>query len=96
MKKDKEELCKLRLKLAQRKVTPPWTMSDLDVVLDYLKCNKSRDPFGYANKLFKNDAAGKDLKLAVIKLMNRIKAEQLYPEALEICNIYAIFKNKGS
>ena len=95
MKNDKEELCKIRLKLAGMKKTPPWTMDQLEKVLKYLKLNKSRDPFGYANELFKEKAAGYDLKLALIKLLNRVKYEQKYPEVLEIYDISSIFKNKG-
>ena len=96
LRKDKEELCKLRLKLAGKKKTPPWSMKDLEVVLKYLKNDKSRDPYGYANELFKDNAAGSDLKLALLKLANRIKSEQYYPEALEICDISSIYKMRGN
>ena len=92
---EKEELCKLRLEIAGRRKTPPWTMTDLEAVLNYLKKNKSRDPFGYANDIFKNDVAGDDLKEAILVLVNRIKDEQVFPEALEICDISSIYKNKG-
>ena len=34
---DKEELCKLRLKIASRNKTPDWTMDQLETVLKYLK-----------------------------------------------------------
>ena len=95
MKKNKDELCKLRLKIAKNKVTPEWDMKDLDMVLKNLKSNRSRDPFGFINELFKDKTAGSDLKNAVLKLMNRIKTEQKYPKALEIANITAIYKNKG-
>jgi hypothetical protein len=63
----------LRLKLARKKKTPPWTMDDLNRVLKYLKKNKSRDPMGYSNEIFGVDVAGEDLKVAIIKLMNMIK-----------------------
>ena len=52
-------------------------MKELNLVLKHLKNNKSRDPFGYINELFKNEVAGKDLKTAVLKLMNRMKSEQI-------------------
>ena len=45
--------------------------------------------------MFKKDAAGDDLKVAILKLMNRIKNEQKYPKCLEICNITSIWKMKG-
>ena len=51
---------------------------------------------GYANEIFHPSVAGADLKKAILGLMNRIKSEQVYPEALEKCNISSIFKNKGS
>ena len=96
LKKNKETLCTLRLEQASNNKTPDWTIEDLEKVLKYLKNNKSRDPYGYINELFKNNSAGSDMKIAVLKLMNRIKTEQKYPQALEIANISAIYKNKGA
>ena len=96
IKNDKENLCKMRLDLAAQTKTDPWTMEDLNTVLKYLKNNKSRDPSGYANELFKQETAGDDLKRAILLLMNRIKEEQIYPEALEFCNISPIYKLKNS
>ena len=96
MQNDKENLCKLRLDLARRNKTPPWTLEELDVVLKYLKKDKSRDPLGLANELFQPNVAGHDLKIATLKLLNRIREEQIYPEALEVYNISSIYKNKGS
>ena len=71
-------------------------MEQLDTVLKYLKLNKSRDPLGFANKIVQPSVAGQDLKLALLKLGNRVKSDQMYPEALEICNISSLYKNKGS
>ena len=96
MQNDKENLCKLRLDLARRNKTPPWTLEELDVVLKYLKKDKSRDPLGLANELFQPNVAGHDFKIATLKLLNRIREEQIYPEALEVYNISSIYKNKGS
>ena len=95
LKKEKEELCKLRLRLASSRKTPDWTMEQLEVVLDYLKKNKSRDPLGYANDIFKSDVAGNDLKQAILILLNRIKRELIYPKVLEDVDISSIYKNKG-
>ena len=96
LKSNKDKLCKLRLKLASKNITPDWTIKDLEKVLKFMKNNKSRDPHGYINELCKDKSAGADLKNAVLKLMNRIKTEQKYPEALQIANISAIYKNKGA
>ena len=70
-------------------------MNNLMMVLRQLKKNKSRDPLGHANEVFKPDVAGEDLKKAILKLMNRIKDEQVFPKALEMCNVSPIWKKKG-
>ena len=54
-------------------------MNNLNKVLKYLKKNKARDPYGYANEIFKDGVAGKDMKLVILKLMNRMKKDQNYP-----------------
>ena len=72
------------------------TMDQLESVLNYLKKNKSRDPYGYANEIFRPDVAGQDLKLAILKLMNRIRFEQIFPDALELCDISSVCKMRGS
>ena len=92
----KEDLCSKRLEAAKKKTTPPWTMDDLDKVLKGLKKNKSRDPYGYANEILLPDVAGEDLKLAILKLLNRIRFDQVYPEALELYVISSIWKRKLS
>ena len=93
---EKEELCNIRLKLAAANKTEPWTMNDLQLVLKQLKRNKSRDPYGYANEIFRPEVIGYDLKYALLLLMNRIKSEQIFPECLELCDISPIYKRKNS
>ena len=95
LQNDKEDLCKMRMKLARQNKTPDWTIKQLEKVLKHLKKNKSRDPFGYSNDIFKTDVAGNNLKEGILTLMNRIKKEQIYPEVLEDCDITAIYKKKG-
>ena len=96
LREDKEFLFKLRLEKAKQNKTPPWTLKELEKVLKYLKNNKSRDPFGLCNEIFKENACGDDLKIAILKLVNRIKSEQKFPEILQICNISSIYKQKGN
>jgi hypothetical protein len=91
-----EDLCKERLEQAQHNKTPEWTMEDLNKVLKQLKENKSRDPLGFANELFRPETAGEDLKKAILDLMNEIKSSQIFPERLGMCNITSLYKNKGS
>ena len=95
MQKDKEKLAEKLMEVAKKNKTPDWSSRDLHKVLEQLKMNKSRDPHGLANELFKNEVAGNDLKRALLLLMNRIKSEQIFPKALEFCNISSIWKQKG-
>ena len=95
-KDEREELAKARLESSKSNKTPDWDMNDLTLALKSLKNNKSSDALGYINELFKPGIIGSDLKLAILKLMNHIKNEQIYPQCLEACNASSIFKNKGS
>ena len=74
-KEAREELAKKRMELASLNRTDDWTMEELTVVLKGLKTNKSRDALGYLNELFKPEVIGDDLKLAILKLMDRIKTK---------------------
>ena len=67
----------------------------MELVLIQLKNNKSRDPLGWANELFKPNCAGKDLKVAVPIMMNLNKRQQTVPETIKLCNITSICKKKG-
>ena len=96
IKDAKEKLCEKIMKVASKNRTPPWNMKDLDVVLKHLKKQKSRDPYGLANDIFRLEVAGDDLKEAILRLMNKIKDEQAYPKCLELCNISSLWKKKGN
>ena len=95
LKESKEELAKKLMEVAKQNKTPPWKIKDLEKVLKQLKKDKSRDPLGLANEIFRSEVAGDDLKKAILHMMNRIKEEQKYPQALEVCNISSIYKKKG-
>ena len=71
-------------------------MDDIKEVLKHLEKDKSRDPEGYANKIFKEEVAGTDLLEAVLKIMNMIKNRQQYPKILEKFNITSIHKKKSN
>ena len=92
VQKDKEELSALRLDIAMNNKSPPWDMEDLDNVLKNLKNNKSRDPLGNANEIFKPKVVGDDLKLAILLLVNRIKDNLKLPEVFKLCDVTSIFK----
>ena len=89
-------MCKIGLQEAQEIKTPDWTVSDLDMVLKQLKTNKSIDPLGFPNELFKPVNAGDNLKYAILIMMNKIKRTQKIPEILKHCNITSLYKNKCS
>ena len=94
--KTTNDLCETRLKVTKHNKTEPLTMDDLEIVMKDLARNKSRDALGHVNELFKEEAAGSDFKLAILKLMNIIKQRLQYPDILKQCNITSIYKHKGS
>ena len=91
----REELCKKRLEEAQKNKTPDWTLEDLELVLQQLKNNKSRDPLGFANKVFKPENAGTDLKLALLKISNNIKNNKYFLKHLQYVTLVACTKIKA-
>ena len=70
-------------------------MKLLEKVRKHPKKDKSRDPLGFCNELFQPEVAEDVLKLALLKLMNRIKQDQVFSECLELCNVSSIWKRKG-
>ena len=86
-------LCEERLKECRLQKTDPWDEDDLNQALKQLDDDKSRDPEGFSNELFKN--AGTDLLKAVLKLINLMKERQMFPKVLEKCNITTIHKKKS-
>ena len=52
------------------------------------------DPHGYSNKLLQ--CGGTDVTSAIVKLMNGIKKQQKFSQALQPCNITSLLKNNGS
>jgi hypothetical protein len=92
---NKNNLCKVRLELTKSVETPDWTRDELLKVLKEVKKKKSRDPNNFANEIFNPEVASEDLITAILKLMNRIKSEGVYPKCLELCNITSLYKQKG-
>ena len=95
VKRLKEELLAIRLKLANGNKSVPWNMNDLENVLKTLKQGKSRDPNGWVRDLFSSDIAGKNLKLSMLQMFNRIKEENYIPEFIRKADITTIYKGKG-
>ena len=89
-------LWKLRFEALKANQSRPWSMQDLDKVLKKLKTNKTRDPHGLINEIFKPGVIGLDLKLAILNLFSGIKLEFFLPNFLQFANITTICKKKGS
>ena len=85
----------LKLKLSQSNRSPDWLMSDLDLALSNLKLNKSRDPEGYLNEIFKQGVIGDNLKTSLLIMMNRLKRQKLIPKVMNYVNVTTVPK-KGS
>ena len=45
--------CDLKVEVSSRNKIPPISIESLELILNKLKTNKSRDPNGYINELFK-------------------------------------------
>ena len=92
----KGELFSERLKLCKLAKSNPWKLTELQKVLKAFKTNKSRDPHGLINELFKPGVIGKSLEESILKLLNRIKDDISIPEFMKFANIVTIYKGKGS
>ena len=91
----REELFNLRLDETKHNKSKPWTMNQLIKVLSSLKKGKSRDPLDLINEIFRPEVAGSDLKLALLKIVNKIKRDQKFPILLKYGDITSVYKGKG-
>ena len=92
----KNDLWSMILKNLQEQTTKLWSLVELEEVLKSLKNNKSRDPNGLINEIFKSGVMGTEMKLALLQLFNQIKRYQLVPTSFKYANITSLYKNKGS
>ena len=91
----KEELCELRLNFSKLNISTPWKKEDLVKILSSLKNNKSRDPHGLVNEIFKPGVGGADLVDSMLSLFLSIKKQISFPEFMQFVNIVCIYKGKG-
>ena len=75
-----EQLFQKRLREAKHKKSPPFEKSELDRLLKSLKTGKSKDQDEYISELFKEGVVGIDLKVSLLKMMNRMKTKIVVPE----------------
>ena len=92
----KTDLWRRRQKALISNKSPDWTLKDLNKVLKSLKNNKSRDPHGFLNDIFKPGMAGQNLKMGILHLVNGVKKNFCFPQFLQWANITTIYKSKGS
>ena len=95
LNKRRRRIFKMKIKLARTNCSKQWTMSDLDSALKDLKKNKSRDPDGYINEIFKEGIIGDDLKLSLLLMYNKIKQKKMIPFFMNKANITTVPK-RGS
>ena len=72
-----------------------WKMENLSSVLLKLKKDKSRDPHGLVNELFKPGVAGVDFQKSFLNMANKIKTEIFIPKFMQFANIVSLYKGKG-
>ena len=85
----------MRLKISQNKKSKTWNMKDLESVLKELKPQKARDPNGWINEIFSSEVAGKNLKISMLKLFNKMKEQNFLPQFLRKADVATIYKGKG-
>ena len=91
----KVELWRLRFDYLRETKTPDWSKESLEVALKSLKSNKTRDPSGFINELFKPPVIGEDLEMALLSLVNGVKREFHITYMMQMANITTIYKKKG-
>ena len=95
LKSMKNELFEIRLKIAQANESKPWKMIHLETVLKALKKNKSRDPSGWVNELFMDGVLGKNLKVSLLHMLNKIRESNKIPDFVRLADVSTIYKGKG-
>ena len=85
----------MKLKLAANRPSSLWTMADLEAAMNDFKKNKSRDPEGLLNELFKLNVIGEDLKRSLLLMFNSLKINQIIAIFMNYANVTTVPK-KGS
>ena len=92
----KVTLWQLRFERLKSTTSDDWSNKDLRTALKSLKSNKTRDPSGLINELFKPPTIGFDIENALQNLVNGIKTHFYFPLMLQLSNITTIYKRRGS
>ena len=70
--KDIEQKFQDILLITKENIFPDWNLNDLNKVLKSLKKNQSHDSMGLSNEIFMLNNLGKDLKMSMLLLCNKI------------------------
>ena len=92
----KMKLWNLRHESLKSKKSKAWPLKALDTVLKGMKNNKSRDPHGLLNEIFKPGVCGRNLKSGILNLVNGVKDNFHFPDYIQWANITSIYKKSGS
>ena len=74
----------------------PMARKRFYICFENLKFNKTRDPLGMINEIFKPGVIGQDLFSALVVLINEVKSENYMPHFMRLANITSILKKKKS
>ena len=92
----KLELFNKRMKIVKLQKYELWNLENIRYILKALKKNKSRDPHGFINELFRPENIGSDMERSLLLLMNKIRQDIKIPELMQFANIVSIYKGKKS
>ena len=92
LKVRKNRIFQIKMRLAEGRKSPDWTMLDLENALARLKNNKSRDYDGLINEIFKKTVIGEDLKRSLLIMCNSLKKKKLIAQFMNNSNITTVHK----
>ena len=95
LEKRKKKLFEMKLKYASENKSKLWTKFDLERALRSLKVNRSRDPEGLVNEIFKKNVIGSDLETSLLLMFNKLKEQQLIPSFMNNANIMTVPKGSS-
>ena len=95
LRERKMKIFDLCMKFSKLNKIQKFNINNLECALSDLKTNKSRDPQGYINEIFKKNVIGSNLKESFLIMFNRLKCESNFPKFMLYSNITTVHK-KGS
>ena len=87
------EVTRLKLELAWKNKSAPFSKSEFEKFIQDLKIGKARDPLGLCAEMLKPEAMGSDMKQSLLEMLNNIKEEGKIPDVMREAVITAIPKS---